>query len=343
MQVEIKTALNFLLSYLYDKLPRRRVNLFGDELEKYLRLKLMNAVDKESRCLSINFKSNTDDIEPIDPCLIAAAKESAMDLKEILECLPKRLKIWIEHGQVSYSILEESNEIKILYNQNDALMFEENFETKTNKVPMNLKRNVKSQSQTRPFSSNFNTFNNNNSNNTKNNGVNLKPNSLNLNLNVMKPVIYSPLSPTCDPRFMRTNSPFTLNNELSSALSSSSSSSSSCSSSSASNAHLLDSQTSGDDLGVKQVKPSPSLFTTAAFAQTKFGSTKSKNNYSRKNPKMLPNEFSAYIKQKAQMVNVNSNNLLSPSMLNYGPNNFAQGNICTNAYRFSPLNSRTNI
>lgn len=48
-----------------------------------------------------------------------------------------------------------------------------------------------------------------------------------------------------------------------------------------------------------------SMFTTAAFAQTKFGSTKSKNNYTRqtKQHKMLPNEFSAYIRNKVRILN----------------------------------------
>ena len=47
------------------------------------------------------------------------------------------------------------------------------------------------------------------------------------------------------------------------------------------------------------------MFTTAAFAQTKFGSTKSKNNYVRqaKQQKMLPNEFSAYIRNKVKLLN----------------------------------------
>lgn len=29
MQLEIKVALNFIISYLYNKLPRRRADLFG--------------------------------------------------------------------------------------------------------------------------------------------------------------------------------------------------------------------------------------------------------------------------------------------------------------------------
>ncbi|QQP52590.1 Uncharacterized protein FKW44_004781 [Caligus rogercresseyi] len=37
MHVEIKYAQNFVLHFLYNKLPRRRVNLFGEELESALR------------------------------------------------------------------------------------------------------------------------------------------------------------------------------------------------------------------------------------------------------------------------------------------------------------------
>lgn len=36
MHIEVQVALNFVISYLYNKLPRRRVNIFGEELEKAL-------------------------------------------------------------------------------------------------------------------------------------------------------------------------------------------------------------------------------------------------------------------------------------------------------------------
>jgi len=47
-----------------------------------------------------------------------------------------------------------------------------------------------------------------------------------------------------------------------------------------------------------------SMFTTAAFAQTKFGSTKTKNTYNRqtKQQKMLPNEFNSYIRNKIRTI-----------------------------------------
>lgn len=39
MHIEVQVALNFVISYLYNKLPRRRVNIFGEELEKALKAK----------------------------------------------------------------------------------------------------------------------------------------------------------------------------------------------------------------------------------------------------------------------------------------------------------------
>ena len=107
MLVEIKVALNFLLSFLYDKLPRRRVNLFGDELEKLLKFKInFNTSPSSSILCSIKLNKLTN---YIDPCLSAAAKESAMDLSEILDCLPNYLKIYLLNGKVCYKSCSCSN------------------------------------------------------------------------------------------------------------------------------------------------------------------------------------------------------------------------------------------
>ena len=70
----------------------------------------------------------------------------------------------------------------------------------------------------------------------------------------------------------------------------------------------------------KLLKPPNSVFTTATFAQTKFGSTKSKNYVKVKQQKMLPNEFSAYIKQKAMMLNEAQQNT-EPSISSYYKSN----------------------
>jgi hypothetical protein len=141
MYIEIKIALNFLLSYLYDKLPRRRVNLFGEELEKYLKQKLVltnwsstssnssssgssqnsaplivtNSLN-ESRCINLNKQ----DLQ-VDACLISAATDAAMDVKEILAQLPDYLKLFIEPGLVAYLLQPVENlngaqvDLKILY------------------------------------------------------------------------------------------------------------------------------------------------------------------------------------------------------------------------------------
>lgn len=101
MLIEIKVALNFLLSYLYDKLPRRRVNLFGDEIEKYLKHKLTISDNKSGESFHLVIKINKR-INYIDQCVVEAAKESAMNLEEIVEQLPVYLKIFIFSGRVAY-------------------------------------------------------------------------------------------------------------------------------------------------------------------------------------------------------------------------------------------------
>lgn len=140
MYIEIKIALNFFLSYLYDKLPRRRVNLFGEELEKYIGQKLTLAnwpatiqsnsshtstppppttSLNESHAITLNKQELY-----VDPFVISAATESALDLKEIVAQMPDYLKLFIEPGLVAY-LLEPPNaestiasqlpDLKILY------------------------------------------------------------------------------------------------------------------------------------------------------------------------------------------------------------------------------------
>ncbi len=247
MQVEIKVALNFILSFLYEKLPRRRVNLFGDELQKYLILKFFpnstNDLRLEKNCLSINFKSfNGSDI--IDPCLIAAANTSAINIYEVLACLPDRVKLFIESDLVYYAVLsknqDEIEEMKIIYDNNKTATI------------------IKPQPQHSPPPS-------------------LVNDSVSLNVS------------------LKNHQDFLLNQISSMSIKENSSSSLSSSSSS------------------KQI------FTTAAFAQTKFGSTKKKNsnylndpnkssmfsNKPQTNPKIHSNEFSAYIKQHSNLLKSN--------------------------------------
>lgn len=106
MHIEVQVALNFVISYLYNKLPRRRVNIFGEELEKALKEKFQGHWYPEKpfkgsafRCLKTG--------DPIDTVLERAARESGVPIHDILENLPQELAVWVDPGEVSYRIGEK--------------------------------------------------------------------------------------------------------------------------------------------------------------------------------------------------------------------------------------------
>jgi protein Tob/BTG len=118
MHAEIQVALKFVISFLYNKLPRRRVNLFGEELENALRDKFQGHwyPDKPFkgsayRCLKIT--------DPADPVLNRAARESGNPITDIIENLPADLAVWIDPGEVSYR-MGEKGAVKILYSEKES-------------------------------------------------------------------------------------------------------------------------------------------------------------------------------------------------------------------------------
>ncbi|XP_017338618.1 protein Tob1a isoform X1 [Ictalurus punctatus] len=113
MQLEIQVALNFIISYLYNKLPRRRVNIFGEELERQLKQKYEGHwyPDKPYkgsgfRCIHVG--------EKVDPVVEQAAKESGLDIEDVRNNLPQDLSVWIDPFEVSYQI-GEKGPVKVLY------------------------------------------------------------------------------------------------------------------------------------------------------------------------------------------------------------------------------------
>ncbi|KAK1162178.1 protein Tob1-like [Acipenser oxyrinchus oxyrinchus] len=113
MQLEIQVALNFIISYLYNKLPRRRVNIFGEELERQLKKKYEGHwyPDKPYkgsgfRCIHVGDK--------VDPVVEQAAKESGLDINDVRNNLPQDLSVWIDPFEVSYQI-GEKGPVKVLY------------------------------------------------------------------------------------------------------------------------------------------------------------------------------------------------------------------------------------
>lgn len=115
MHIEVQVALNFVISYLYNKLPRRRVNIFGEELEKALKEKFKGHWYPEKpfkgsafRCLKTG--------DPVDPVLEKAAKESGVPIQDVLENLPQELAVWVDPGEVSYRI-GEKGAVKVLFSE----------------------------------------------------------------------------------------------------------------------------------------------------------------------------------------------------------------------------------
>ncbi|XP_027226996.2 protein Tob1 isoform X1 [Penaeus vannamei] len=234
MHLEIQVALNFVISYMYNKLPRRRVNIFGEELEKALKEKFEGHwyPDKPMkgsayRCLKTG--------DPIDPVLEKAAREAGMEIREIKDNLPEDLAVWVDPGEVSYRI-GEKGQIKVLYSEAaESATQEENLDKEVTKT-------------FNPEAQCFKPIDN------------LSSSLSNVSISPKSTSPYSASSPT-PPFKQREASPISAFLTKSSA---------------------------------------PLTFTTATFAQTKFGSTKLKTSTKRAN-RMSPTEFSHYIKQR-QMI-----------------------------------------
>ncbi|XP_038639428.1 protein Tob2-like [Scyliorhinus canicula] len=121
MHLEIKVALNFIISYLYNKLPRRRADLFGEELERLLKQKYEGHWYPEKplkgsgyRCVHIG--------ETVDPIVEQATRRSGLDIEDIRANVPPELSLWIDPFEVSYQI-GEKGAVKVLYmddNENSA-------------------------------------------------------------------------------------------------------------------------------------------------------------------------------------------------------------------------------
>lgn len=113
MHVEVKVALNFIVSYLYNKLPRRRADLFGEELERILVSRFEGHWYPEApirgsafRCLHLGAQR--------DPVVELAAKRSGLNTEEVRANFPVELSVWIDPFEVSYQI-GEKGAVKVLY------------------------------------------------------------------------------------------------------------------------------------------------------------------------------------------------------------------------------------
>ena len=119
MHVEVSVALNFVISYLYNKLPRRRVDIFGDELQKQLKKKFEGHWYPEKPFKGSAFRCIRVSGVNMDPVMENAARDCGLSIDEIKEYLPADLTLWIDPCEVSYRI-GEKGQAKILYSDKAA-------------------------------------------------------------------------------------------------------------------------------------------------------------------------------------------------------------------------------
>ena len=366
MHVEIKVAQTFVLNFLYNKLPRRRVNLFGEELDAALRDKFADHwyPDKPFkgsafRCLKVT--------DPADPVLNRAARESGNPVPDIVENLPTDLAIWIDPGEVSYRIGEKGS-VKILYSESLDGSYLQNYAATEEAAAGASPEAAAVAAATAAAMAAAAAFHNNTrgpggppgvpagpgagpGNMAQNflslDNLNLAVGGLSLNSNNAVPPAsqVSPVGPTTNgvvppqgppngvvpPPQGPPNGAKSPNNGT----------------------------TSGGSGGFAPFQPrshQPITYTAGSFAQTKFGSTKLKSN-AKKTNRMSPTEFSNYIKQRAlqkqgsQMTGsttaplVNNGSGVAPTngggpILMPTANNFTRNNVGGNGANFNNSNNR---
>ncbi|XP_060607271.1 protein Tob1-like [Ruditapes philippinarum] len=275
MHVEVNVALNFVISYLYNKLPRRRVDLFGTELEKGLKKKFEGHWYPDQPVKGSGFRCVRVNGEKIDPVIIQAASSVGLNLDEMQDYLPKELTIWIDPNEVSYRI-GEKGQVKILYSDKT---FEENNETEDHEVQVT------------------------------NRGFNPEAQAFNPDAESFEPI--DRLSASLGTLNLSPHSGGLSPSDISPVSSSSWGGSQSTSPSGGAPFPSLSRATSPPPVAYAPKRQGNQLFTTATFAQTKFGSTKLKSNAKRPT-RLSPTEFGNFFRQKAVPNNVQYPGLTTP-------------------------------
>lgn len=114
MDLEVQFAVNFLIGYLVNKLPRRRVQLFHEELVKRLTKKFEGHWYPEKPCKGSGYRCLLI-TDSLDPVLSSAAKESGLNVKDVKANLPEKLCLWIDPQEVSFRIGEFNDDLKDVY------------------------------------------------------------------------------------------------------------------------------------------------------------------------------------------------------------------------------------
>ncbi|XP_069122728.1 protein Tob1-like [Argopecten irradians] len=283
MHVEISVALNFVISYLYSKLPRRRVDLLAEELEKGLKGKFEGHWYPDKPIKGTGYRCVRVNGEKVDPVIIKAIYECGLDLTEVQSYLPAELILWIDPCEVSYKI-GEKGPVKILYSERRD---EESTEKADREVQAAAGRSFNPDAQCfKPIDNLSSSFG----------SMNLSPGGL------------SPSSPTSSngwPNSASTSPSCALFNSTSSM------GGGVCvgNGSTVPSAPASTSTKSPLPAYVPKQDRVPTQFTASTFAQTKFGSTKLKTQAKRPT-RLSPTEFGNYFRQRSaaalQTANYNS-------------------------------------
>jgi protein Tob/BTG len=114
---EIQVAVKFIVSCMYGKLPRRRADLFAEELSSAIQTKFQGHWYAEQptkgsayRCLHFTSKE-------VDPVFNKASESAGIPFAEITTYIPSELSVWVDPGEVSYQIGEKGTQ-SVLYRRN---------------------------------------------------------------------------------------------------------------------------------------------------------------------------------------------------------------------------------
>ncbi|GMR53572.1 hypothetical protein PMAYCL1PPCAC_23767 [Pristionchus mayeri] len=111
MFTEIKELVNYIVPFLFNKIPRRKVITFAEQLANTLLFRLRDKWndcngDEMSRVVVIRLKvaTHTGVKEQTDRDLLISAKAVGIDVEEMLKFLPEGVAIHIGPGEVLYQL-----------------------------------------------------------------------------------------------------------------------------------------------------------------------------------------------------------------------------------------------
>jgi protein Tob/BTG len=299
MHLEISIGTNYIISFLYNKLPRRSIDLLYENLIKNITNRYKNHWYTKTplkgtayRCIKL----------PIDPIVKASAVESNIVLNELIVLLPD-LNLWIDPGEVCYNLNDDENNIVVIWNSKvnniEKIMAQQHAKGEVNDeneaviMPPSLPPPLQHYNNNKFIEHNNNIINSSNGHHHHGglHGGHHPQNKLELLEQLLPSINILAAEHHAAQQQAQAQAQAQAQQQQQPVLT------------------LLKQQQQQQSVlslpkppTVAPLSSSSNLMTTAAFAQTKFGSTKLKINNNKKllRQQMSPIEFSNYIKSKQQ-------------------------------------------